>query len=159
MRRIKEKQQIRSEKRSFLSLLLSISEKYTLKKLVKMYMNEVVSKHELSVSIVSHKDERMISRFWQIFQEYFGTKLNLSTMYHPQTDKQSERMIQIIEDMLRACSLNFKKEQDDHLSLIEFVQRNSYHSSIGWYLTSHYMEERVDRLFVWDEVGEKEILG
>ena len=59
--------------------------------------------------------------FWQAFQEYFGTKPNLSTEYHPQTDGQSKRTIQTIEDMLRACSLDFKGSWDDYLPLVEFA--------------------------------------
>ena len=61
---------------------LPISEKYTLERLVTMYMNEVVSKHGVPMSIVSDRDARFTSRFWQAFQKYFGTKLNLSTVYH-----------------------------------------------------------------------------
>ena len=71
-------------------------------------MNEVVTRHGMLVLIVSDRDARFTSRFWKAFQEYFGTKLNLSTTYHPQTDGQSERTIQTIEDILRACSLDFK---------------------------------------------------
>ena len=59
-------------------------------------MNEVVTRHGVTISIVSDRDARFTSRFWQAFQECFGTKLNLGTTYHPQTDGQSERKIQTI---------------------------------------------------------------
>ncbi|WMV59329.1 hypothetical protein MTR67_052714, partial [Solanum verrucosum] len=59
-----------------------------------------------------------------------GTKVKLSTTFHPQTDGQVERTIQTLEDMLRACIIDFKGNWDGHLPLIEFAYNNSYHSSI-----------------------------
>ncbi|KAL8147188.1 hypothetical protein AgCh_004783 [Apium graveolens] len=83
---------------------LPINEKYSLEKLVKIYLDEIVSKHGVPVSIVSDRDPRFNLRFRTKFQECLGTKLNMSTAYHPQTDGQSERTIQTIEDMLRCRS-------------------------------------------------------
>ena len=88
----------------------------------------------------------------------FGTKPNLSIEYHPQTDGQSERMIQIIEDMLRACSLNFKRSWDDHLPLVEFAYNNSYHSSIGMTPFEALYGRNCRSPLCQDEVGEKKIL-
>ncbi|GJS59079.1 putative reverse transcriptase domain-containing protein [Tanacetum coccineum] len=68
------------------------------------------------------------SRFWQSMQEALGTQLDMSTAYHPQTDGQSERTIQTLEDMLKACILNFEGSWDIHLPLVEFSYNNSYHS-------------------------------
>ena len=85
----------------------------------------------------------------------FGTKPNLSIEYHPQTDGQSERMIQIIEDMLRACSLNFKRSWDDHLPLVEFAYNNSYHSSIGIAPFEALYGRNCRSPLCQDEVGEK----
>ena len=62
--------------------IIPINEKYTLERLVNMYMNKAVAKHGVPMSIVSDRDARFTSRFWQAFQKYFGTKLNLSTVYH-----------------------------------------------------------------------------
>ena len=100
-------------------------------------MQEIIVRHGVPVSIVSDRYARFTSRFWKSFQECLGTKLNLSTTYHPQIDGQSGRTIQTVEDMLRACTLDFKESWDDHLSLVEFAYNNSYHSSIG-------MEESAD---------------
>ncbi|KAL8110921.1 hypothetical protein AgCh_026619 [Apium graveolens] len=77
-------------------------------KLVKMYLDEVVMRHGVPVSIVSDRDPRFNSRFWRQFHDHLGTKLKMSTVYHPQTDVQSESTIQTIEDMLRTCALDFK---------------------------------------------------
>ena len=97
--------------------------------------------------------------FGKTFQEYFGTKLKLSTVYHPKTDVHSEKTIQTIEDMLRACSLDFKGSWTDHLPLVEFCFNNSYQSSIGMKLYNALYGRKCRSPFCWDEVGEKNIWG
>ncbi|GJS34921.1 putative reverse transcriptase domain-containing protein [Tanacetum coccineum] len=82
------------------------------------------------MSIISDRDGRFTSRFWQTLQKALGTRLDMSTTYHPQTDGQSERTIQTLEDMLRACVIDFGGNWDVHLPLVEFSYNNSYHSSI-----------------------------
>ncbi|GJZ30468.1 putative reverse transcriptase domain-containing protein [Tanacetum coccineum] len=76
-------------------------------KLAKIYTNEIVARHGVSVSIISDRDGRFTSHLWQAFQEALGTRLDMSTAYHPQTDGQSEHTIQTLEDMLRACVMDF----------------------------------------------------
>ncbi|KAL8134961.1 hypothetical protein AgCh_009829 [Apium graveolens] len=110
---------------------LPINERFPLEKLVKLYLDEIVMRHGVPVSIVSDGDPRFNSRFWRKFHDHLGTKLKMSTTYHPQTDGQSERTIQTIEDMLRTCAIDFKGNWDDHLPLIEFSYNNNYHASIG----------------------------
>nr|GFB26444.1 putative reverse transcriptase domain-containing protein [Tanacetum cinerariifolium] len=68
--------------------------------------------------------------FWKSLPKALGTQLDLSTAYHPETDGQSKRTIQTLEDMLRACAMDFGKNWDTHLPLVEFSYNNSYHSSI-----------------------------
>ena len=70
-------------------------------------MNEIVRLHGILVSIVSDRDPRFTSRFWKELQSVFGMRLNFSTAFHPQTDGQSERVIQVLEDMLRGCVIDF----------------------------------------------------
>ena len=72
------------------------------------YMREIVRLHGVPVSIVSDRDTRFRSHFWESLQESLGTRLKFSTSYHPETDGQSERTIQILKDMLRACMIDFK---------------------------------------------------
>ncbi|KAL8121526.1 hypothetical protein AgCh_018308 [Apium graveolens] len=110
---------------------MPINERFSLDKLVHMYLKEIVVHHGVPVSIVSDRDPRFNSRFWKSFQECLGRRLNMSTVYHPQMDGQSERTIQTIEDMLRVCAIDFKGSWDEHLPLVEFVYNNSYHASIG----------------------------
>nr|GEY03273.1 putative nucleotidyltransferase, ribonuclease H [Tanacetum cinerariifolium] len=88
------------------------------------------SKHGVPVSIISDRDYLFTSRFWETLQEALGTQLNLSTAYHPETDVQSERTIQTLEDMLRACVIDFGNSWDRHLALVEFSYNKSYHTSI-----------------------------
>ncbi|WZZ69600.1 hypothetical protein YC2023_080970 [Brassica napus] len=76
-------------------------------RLSQKYLKTVVRLHGVPVSIVSDRDPKFTSAFWQAFQKALGTKVHLSTAYHPQTDGQSERTIQTLEDMLRACVLDW----------------------------------------------------
>ncbi|XP_059306316.1 uncharacterized protein LOC132057727 [Lycium ferocissimum] len=104
---------------------------YTTEKLAKMYIRDIVRLHGVPISIVSDRGTIFTSRFWRAFHEELGTRLDLSTTFHPQTDGQSERTIQVLEDMLRACVIDFGGHWDQHLPLVEFAYNNSYHSSIG----------------------------
>ena len=83
-------------------------------------MNEIVRLHGVPISIVSDRDPRFTSSFWKSLHRAMGTKLTFSTAFHPQTDGQSERTIQTLEDMLRACILDFKGSWEKHLPLVEF---------------------------------------
>ncbi|GKA33812.1 putative reverse transcriptase domain-containing protein [Tanacetum coccineum] len=103
-----------------------------MERLMRLYLKKVVSRHGVPVSIISDRDGTFTSQFWQAFQKALGTCLDMSTAsaYHPQTDGQSERTIQTLEDMLRTCVINFGKGWDRHLQLVEFSYNNSYHTSI-----------------------------
>nr|GEV36177.1 retrotransposon protein, putative, Ty3-gypsy subclass [Tanacetum cinerariifolium] len=86
---------------------LPIHEDYKTKKLTRIYINEIVARHGVPVSIISDRDGRFVSYLWQALQEALGTRLDMSTTYHPQTNGQSERTIQTLEDMHRACVMIF----------------------------------------------------
>ncbi|GJT78430.1 putative reverse transcriptase domain-containing protein [Tanacetum coccineum] len=77
-------------------------------KMARMYLKEVVTKHGIPVSIICDRDPRFSSNFWKSLQKALGTSLDMSTAYHPETDGQSERTIQTLEDMLRACPMEFQ---------------------------------------------------
>ncbi|GJV55618.1 putative reverse transcriptase domain-containing protein [Tanacetum coccineum] len=91
-----------------------------------MYLKEVVTKHGIPVSIICDRDPRFASNFWRSLQKALGTSLDMSTAYHPQTDGQSERTIQTLEDMLRACVIDFGNGWVKHFPLVEFSYNNSY---------------------------------
>ncbi|GJU05263.1 putative reverse transcriptase domain-containing protein [Tanacetum coccineum] len=103
---------------------------YKMERLARLYLNEIVTRHGVPISIISDHDSRFKSRFWQSMQEALGTRLDMSTTYHPQTDGQSERTIYTLEDMIRACVLDFGGSWDVHLLLVEFSYNNSYHSTM-----------------------------
>ena len=85
----------------------------------------------MPLSIVLDRDPRFTSRLWKELQLALGTRLNFSTTFHPQTDGQSKRLIQVLKDMLRGCVMEFTGSWDKYIPLIEFAYNNSYQSSIG----------------------------
>ena len=107
-----------------------IKEMFSMDRLAQLYVDEIVTLHGVPLSIVSDRDSRFTSWFWQSFQRALGTRLNLSTAYHPQTDGQSGRTNQTLEEMLRACVIDLGGSWDVHLPLMEFSNNNSYHTSI-----------------------------
>ncbi|GJR66590.1 putative reverse transcriptase domain-containing protein [Tanacetum coccineum] len=98
--------------------------------LTRLYIKEIVSWHGVTISIISDRDSHFTSRLWQSMQNALGTQLDMSTAFHPETDGQSEKTIQTLEDMLRACVIDFGKGLERHLPLVEFSYNNSYHASI-----------------------------
>nr|GEU83138.1 reverse transcriptase domain-containing protein [Tanacetum cinerariifolium] len=99
-------------------------------KLARMYLKEVVTRYGIPVSIICDRDPRFASNFWRSLQKALGTRLDMSTAYHPETDGQSKRTIQTLKDMLRACVIEFGNGWVKHLPLVEFSYKNSYHASI-----------------------------
>ncbi|GJT45371.1 putative reverse transcriptase domain-containing protein [Tanacetum coccineum] len=98
---------------------LPMKETDSTEKLTRLYMKNIVARHGIPVSIISDRDSHFTSRVWQSLHKALGTQLDLSIAYHPQTDGQSERTIQILEDMLRACVIDFENGWDRHLPLAE----------------------------------------
>nr|GFB36526.1 putative reverse transcriptase domain-containing protein [Tanacetum cinerariifolium] len=99
-------------------------------KLTKLYLKEVVARHGIPVSIICDRNPRFASRFWRTLHKALGTSLDMSTAYHPETNGQSKRTIQTLEDMLRACAINLGKGWVNHFPLVEFSYNNSYYASI-----------------------------
>ncbi|GJU47942.1 putative reverse transcriptase domain-containing protein [Tanacetum coccineum] len=101
-----------------------------LEKLARMYLKEVVTRHGIRILIICDLDPRFASNFWRSLQKALGTNLDMSTAYYPRTNGQSERTIQTLENMLRACAIDFGKGWVNHFPLVEFSYNNSYHASI-----------------------------
>nr|GEY35071.1 putative reverse transcriptase domain-containing protein [Tanacetum cinerariifolium] len=110
---------------------LPIRENDPLDKMVRLYLNRIVARHGIHVSIICDHDERFTSNFWRSFQKALGTVISMNTAYHPKTDGQSERTIQTLKDMLRACVIDVGKGWVKHFPLCEFSYNNSYHASIN----------------------------
>ncbi|GJY69994.1 reverse transcriptase domain-containing protein [Tanacetum coccineum] len=98
--------------------------------LTMLYIKEIVSRHRVPISIISDSDSHFTPIFWQLMQNALGTQLDMCTAYHPETDGQSERTIQTLEDMIRACVIDFGNGWERYLPLVEFSYNNSYHASI-----------------------------
>ena len=103
---------------------------YNAEKLAKLYISEIVRLHGVPLSIISDRGTQFTSMFWRTLHAKLGTRLDLSTAFHPQTDGQSERTIQVLEDMLRECVIEFGGHWENFLPLAEFSYNNSYHSSM-----------------------------
>ncbi|KAD2806136.1 hypothetical protein E3N88_39513 [Mikania micrantha] len=138
---------------------IPIREDYSMDRLAKLYINEIVSRHGIPISIISDRDSRFTSRFWQTLQNALGTQINMSTAYHPQTDGQTERTNQTLEDMLRSCVIDFGGSWDVHLPLVEFSYNNSYHTSIKCAPFEALYGRKCRSPICWSEVGESQVIG
>ena len=138
---------------------LPIREKFSPQKLAELFMSHIVSLHGVPVSIVSDRYPRFTSRFWKRLMNELGVKLNLSTAFHPQTDGQSERTIQTLEDMLRSCILQFKGHWNEYLPLAEFTYNNIYHSSIEMSPYDALYGKQCRTPLCRNETGERKLLG
>nr|GEY23842.1 reverse transcriptase domain-containing protein [Tanacetum cinerariifolium] len=113
----------------------------------------------IPVLIISDRDPRFASNFWRSLQNALGTRLDMSTAYHPETNGQRERTIQTLEDMLRACAIDFRKGWVNHLPLVEFSYNNSYHASIKAAPFEALYGRKCRSPVSWTKVGEAQILG
>ena len=127
---------------------LPIKVNFTLDKLARLYIQEIVRLHGAPVSIVSDRDPRFTARFWKSLQSAMGTTLNFSTAFHPQSDGQFERTIQTLEDMLRACILDLGGRWDGHLPLVEFAYNTVTILVLRWLLMKPCMVVSADLPFV-----------
>ncbi|GKE19053.1 reverse transcriptase domain-containing protein, partial [Tanacetum coccineum] len=138
---------------------LAIHEDYSIAKLARLYTDEIVTRHGVPVSIISDRDVRFTSHLWQTFQKALGTRLDMSTAYHPQIDGQSERTIQMLKDMLRACVIDFGGGWDVHLPLAEFSYNNNYHTSIRCAPFEALYGRKCRSPVLWAEIGEGSLIG
>ncbi|GJZ52856.1 putative reverse transcriptase domain-containing protein [Tanacetum coccineum] len=138
---------------------LPMRENDPLDKLARLYLNRVVARHGIPASIICDRDGRFTSNFWRSFQKALGTDISMSTAYHPETDGQSERTIQTLEDMLRACVIDFGKGWVKHLPLAEFSYNNSYHASIKAAPYEALYGRKCRSPVCWAEVGEAQLTG
>jgi len=141
------------------ALFLPMRKLDSIDKLTQLYVNEVIRLHGVLVSIVSDRDPRFTSRLWPSIQQALGTRLNLSTTFHPQTDGQTERTIQTLEDLLRACILEFEGNWEDHLPLVEFTYNNSYQAIVGMAPYEALYGRKYRTPLCWEELGDRKLNG
>nr|GEU49797.1 retrotransposon protein, putative, Ty3-gypsy subclass [Tanacetum cinerariifolium] len=130
---------------------LPIKENDPLDKLGRLYLNRIVARYRIPVSIICDHDRMFTSNFWKSFQKALGTDLSMCTAYHPETDGQS---IQTLEDMLHACVIDFRKGWVKHFPLAKFWYNNSYHASIkaAPYEALYGQKSKADGVRSWDRV-------
>ncbi|KAD4180327.1 hypothetical protein E3N88_28918 [Mikania micrantha] len=138
---------------------LAIKENDKMEKLARIYVKEVVSRHGVPISIISERDARFTSNFCKSLQKSLGTRLDMSTAYHPQTDGQSERTIQTLEDMLQACVVDFGNSWETLLPLVEFSYNNSYHTSFKAAPFEALYGRKCRSPICWAEVGDSQLTG
>nr|GEV66247.1 putative reverse transcriptase domain-containing protein [Tanacetum cinerariifolium] len=138
---------------------LPIREDYKKDRLARIYLNEIIARHGVPISIIFDHDSRFTSRFWQLMQVALGTRLDMSTTCHPQTDGQNECTIQTLKDMLRACVLDFEGSWDVHLPLVELSYNNNYHSSVRCASFEALYGRKCRSLILWAKVGEGQLIG
>jgi hypothetical protein len=132
---------------------------YTSARLAKIYMNQIVCLHGVPKSIVSDRGTQFTSHFWCQLHESLGTRLEFSTAFHPQTDGQTERVNQILEDMLRACALDYGSSWDDNLPYAEFSYNNSHQASIEMAPFESLYGRKCTTPLLWNGVGERSLFG
>jgi len=138
---------------------IPINMQYSLEKLAQLFVEVIVRYHGVPVSIVSDRDPRFTSRFWHSLHDALGTRLKFSSAFHPQTDGQSERTIQILEYLLRASTMDFAGSWEDHLPLAEFAYNNSYQSSLKMAPYEALYGRRCRTPACWDIEGQRALLG
>nr|GEV34575.1 putative nucleotidyltransferase, ribonuclease H [Tanacetum cinerariifolium] len=138
---------------------LPICKDYSVSRLAEIFQQEIVRLHGTPSAIVSDRDPRFASRFWKGLQKAWGTRLKFSIAFHPQTNGQSERTIQTLEDMLRSCTLEWTGNWDDYICLVEFAYNNNWHASIKCAPFEMLYGRKCRAPICWDQVGERVIEG
>src|SRR3954470_7648358 len=132
---------------------------YTSAKLAKIHMLRIVSLHGVPKGIMLDRGTQFTSKFWRQLHESLGTRLEFSTAFHPQTDGQTERVNQILEDMLRACALDYGSSWDDNLPYAEFSYNNGYQASIEMAPFEALYGKKCTTPLLWSGLGERNLFG
>jgi hypothetical protein len=138
---------------------IAVHTTYTVKNYADIYLDRIVRLHGVPKTIVSDRGTQFVARFWEQLHETLGTKLIRSSAYHPQTDGQTERVNQIVEDMLRACIIHFDKSWDKSLALAEFSYNNSYQASLKMAPFEALYGRRCRTPLNWSQAGERKFFG
>jgi transposase InsO family protein len=132
---------------------------YSVQQYAELYMDQIVRLHGIPKTIISDRGTQFVARFSEQLHECLGTKLIRSSSYHPQTDGQTERINQILEDMQRANILHFDKSWDKCLSLAEFSYNNSYQASLRMAPSDALYGRRCRTPLNWSKTEERTLFG
>ncbi|WVZ89076.1 hypothetical protein U9M48_035532, partial [Paspalum notatum var. saurae] len=128
-------------------------------RLAELYISKIVCLHGVPKRIISDRGSQFTSRFWEQLHDSLDSKLRFSTAYHPQTDGQTERTYQILEDMLRACAIQYGSSWDKSLPYAEFSYNNSYQASLKKSPFEALYGRRCRTPLFWNQTGEKQVFG
>ncbi|WVZ51272.1 hypothetical protein U9M48_002429, partial [Paspalum notatum var. saurae] len=138
---------------------IPVKTRYNAKTYAEIYIARIVSLHGVPKTITSNRGSQFVSHFWEHLQASLGTTLIRSSTYHPQTNGQVERLNQILEDMLRSCTLTYAKNWEECLPLAEFAYNNSYQKSLEMSPFEALYGRRCRTPLNWSEPGERVIFG
>jgi transposase InsO family protein len=128
-------------------------------KLAELYIDNILKLHGAPKSIVSDRGPQFTAQFWRSLHKAMGTNLHYSSTFHPQTDGQTERVNQVLEDLLRACVLTYCSDWEKSLSYAEFSYNNSYQASLKMAPFEALYDKKCRTPLMWSEVGERTFLG
>ncbi|WVZ97374.1 hypothetical protein U9M48_042916 [Paspalum notatum var. saurae] len=135
---------------------IPVNTTYSGAKLAELYISRIVCLHGVPKRIISDRGSQFTSRFWEQLHDSLDTKLRFSIAYHPQTDGQTERTNQILEDMLRACAIQYGTSWDKCLPYAEFSYNNSYQASLKKSPFEALYGKRCRTPLFWNQTGEKQ---
>jgi transposase InsO family protein len=131
---------------------------YSGARLAELYISRIVCLHGVPKKIISDRGSQFTSWFWEQLHDSLDTKLRFSTAYHPQTDGQTERTNQVLEDMLRACAIQYGTSWDKCLPYAEFSYNNSYQASLKKSPFTALYGRKCRTPLYWDQIGERQVL-
>jgi transposase InsO family protein len=132
---------------------------HTAANIAEIFMKEIARLHGIPRTIVSDRDTKFTSNLWRGLFKGFGTNLNFSTTYHPQTDGKIERVNRIIEDMLRMYVMDKPSKWEDYLHLVEFAYNNGYQDSLRMSPFEALYGRKCDTPVSWDNPTDRVVLG
>ncbi|WVZ97224.1 hypothetical protein U9M48_042774 [Paspalum notatum var. saurae] len=138
---------------------IPVNTTYSGARLAELYISRIVCLHGIPKKIISDRGSQFTSHFWEQLRDSLDTKLRFSTAYHPQTDGQTERTNQVLEDMLRACAIQYGTSWDKCLPYAEFSYNNSYQASLKKSPFEALYGRRCRTPLFWDQIGEKQVFG
>jgi transposase InsO family protein len=136
-----------------------VRDTYNITDVAHVFLSEVIRLHKIPKKIISDRDSTFTSRFWTSLQSALGTQLNLSTTYHPETNGKTERVNQVMEDMLRMYVMDNQTHWEKYLPLVEFSYNNSFHSSIGMPPYEALYGRPCRTLLSWDRLEDRVTVG
>jgi hypothetical protein len=139
--------------------VIPVKTTYSGSQLAELYMSRIVCLHGVLKKIMSDRGTQFTSKFWERLHEALDTQMRFSSSYHPQTDGQTERVYQILEDMLRACALQYGRSWDKSLWYVEFSYNNSYEESLKMAPFEMLYGCRCQTPLFWSETGERKVFG